>query len=688
MPQLKHRQNDRIQNRYEVRRLLGSGAFGAVYGCRDLEIDVPVAVKELHVLDEEGGERDAALVQFRAEATHLSKLRHPHIVSGHYEPHAGAWRICPLCGLDFAPQTRCPDHNAALIPIGSRHYLVMEYVSGLDLLQLGAQNGGAISAQTALPYAMQIASALGYIHARGLVHRDIKPENIRLRADADEAVLLDFGIATLGTVEAENGESNRYGTRVQRHTTGGGTVGYAPEAALERQNPDARSDIHAFGMTFFHLLTGKDPTLPGDLRAMRTHTPRDFAPEIPAALDQLLVDCTHIEAARRPQNGAELLKRLENLNAIPTKNEAVAPPPGEFPQKMKAPPLYFRSGEGARTLAGLLELLDKYPAEAAQKLFSGEIETWLRAQNETELARSAGENSVRYRGRPRQGLEAFAQAAGAELPSLDIGAQSLDFGSLNPTAQKTLDLHLQNRGRGHLFGLVRASHPAISSFGEWDGNKIKIPVTFDANRLSPGKYSGEITLDSSAGERIVPFSARVSGPSWAAPFLTVLIYGVLAMLAGAVLRTAPFSQSANPGFGWLDASSSLTFKQSTSFGLTLGAVLFVWTTLESIARRSCALWLSMGFFGTMAIIAAAIFATDLIVAGDAQMRSILPHTFNDSREFAAGAWMLGGATLGAVLGTLRRTRDLFSARIVAIALGWVAVFGLFYFTIAGLSAAL
>ncbi|PQV64560.1 Serine/threonine protein kinase [Abditibacterium utsteinense] len=684
MPQLKHRQNDRIQNRYEVRRILGSGAFGTVYGCRDLEIDVPVAVKELHVLDEDGGEREAALVQFRAEATHLSKLRHPHIVSGHYEPHAGNWRICPLCGLDFPGSSRCPDHNAVLIPIASRHYLVMEYVSGLDLLQLGEQNGGRIGIETARRYALQIASALSYIHVRGLVHRDIKPENIRLRSDADEAVLLDFGIATIGAAP-EDGEGDRYGTRAQRHTTGGGTVGYAPEAPMERQNPDARSDIHAFGMTWFHLLTGKDPTLPGDLRAMRTHTPRDFAPEIPAALDQLIVDCTHIEAARRPQNGAELLLRLENLNAPATKNQ-VNPTQRlvEPPQKIQVAPLYFRSGEGVATVVGLVELFDRFPAEAAQKLFSGEIETWLQTLGETELAQKAGEFRARYRGRPKQGLEAFTQAAGAELPSLEIDAQSLDFGSLNSTAQKVINLRLQNRGRGHLFGLIRASHPAILTHGEWDGNNAKIPVTFDANRLRPGKYTGEITLDSSAGERIVPFSARVSGPSWLAPFLTVLIYGVLGMAAGALLRTSPFSDAPNQGLIWLDPLHfHLKLKNQLFFGVNVGAILLVGTTLEAIVRRSCALWLSMCFLVPFLIIGAAIYSADLLVAGDTYLHSVFTHS---PGQFAPSAWMLGGATIGAIYGTLRRTKDLFSMRALAIVFGWIATLCLFYLMFKGVSA--
>jgi serine/threonine protein kinase len=327
MSSLRHRPGDLIDGRYEMRKVLGSGAFGTVYLCRDAELDITVAVKELHVLDEAGGERETALGQFRAEAIHLSKLRHPHIVSGHYEPQNGSWRVCPIDGLDFPQLRACPDHNAPLLELTSRHYLVMEYIAGPDLLQLSAQRGGALKIDEAIASALDIAGALAFLHERGFVHRDIKPENIRLREADSQAVLLDFGITTQGETVGD-----RYGTRVKRGTQGGGTQGYAPTSRDEQRAPDARSDIHAFGMTWFHLLTGIDPTDPLEERKMRAHAPRKFRAEIPPALSELIVDCIEFEPSKRPQNGAALLARLKHLKERPLAPAAAPAPTDKAPQ--------------------------------------------------------------------------------------------------------------------------------------------------------------------------------------------------------------------------------------------------------------------------------------------------------------------------------------------------------------------
>src|SRR4028119_861171 len=133
---LRHLAGERIQDRYEIISVLGSGAYGTVYKCCDLELNTLVAIKELHVLpstDGNSSEREEALAQFRREAVNLSNLRHPHIVSGHYQPHSGTWLVCPVCGQSFRGTPVCPQDRAAPVVLHQRHYLVMEYVDGPNL---------------------------------------------------------------------------------------------------------------------------------------------------------------------------------------------------------------------------------------------------------------------------------------------------------------------------------------------------------------------------------------------------------------------------------------------------------------------------------------------------------------------------------------------------------------------------
>lgn len=673
MPQLRHRPRDLIQNRYEIRKLLGSGAFGTVYGCRDAELDVPVAVKELHVLDD----REAALSQFRAEAIHLSKLRHPNIVSGHYEPHAGKWRVCPVCGLDFPQLGHCPDHNAALIGVDSRHYLVMEYLVGPDLLRLCELRGGVLSVEETLDWARPIASALALVHGKGFVHRDIKPENIQLRAEADagqnEAVLLDFGIATQG----ETPDGDRYGTRANRQTQGGGTVGYAPENLAERRAPDARSDIHAFGMTLYHLLCGLDPTEPGPLGKMRSHTPRDFAPEIPRWLDDLVVACIAFEAEKRPQNGAILLELLNGENQ--TEISAPTPDLGSTTARLSpaptATPLNFRSGHLVRNLAELAWAGDKFPEECAKKLYAGEIERWLNAVGEGELARRAGQIRAQFPSRAA-GLETFLEATGLlAKPQLELSAQSLDFGSLGPQKKKSLDVRIWNRGRGHLFGRVRNSGGPLAVPGAFEGNKAAISVVFDAFRLAPGRYDGEIELDSSGGRAVVAWTARVRGLSAWPAFWAVALNGIYGALWAGALRSVPFDFQGvqKPGFGWFDAPADFNNLGWTGalFGVGLALGIGVWALTYAIFCRSCGVLALLGAVGICAGFASLVFGSQWITAIDLALKPLFePYVGN----FAAAAWMFAGGALGAIMGAILRVRDLFSSRVWAIGLGFVATF--------------
>ncbi|HOU41686.1 MAG TPA: protein kinase [Promineifilum sp.] len=203
-----------LENRYRVVSLLGQGGMGAVYRAWDLNLRVPVALKE---------NLDLSLVsqqQFEREALLLAQLNHPNLprVTNHF-----------------------------VIP-GQGQYLVMEFIEGQDLQQWLDQRGKLTEAE-AVPIVGQIASALAYLHSRPepVIHRDVKPANIKITPD-NRAILVDFGIAKQYTP--------------QGHTTRGAqaiTPGFSPPEQYGLGTTDARSDIYAVGATLYALLTGETP---------------------------------------------------------------------------------------------------------------------------------------------------------------------------------------------------------------------------------------------------------------------------------------------------------------------------------------------------------------------------------------------------------------------------------------------
>ncbi len=203
-----------LENRYRIVSLLGQGGMGAVYRAWDLNLRVPVALKE---------NLDLSLVsqqQFEREALLLAQLNHPNLprVTNHFV---------------------IPNHG---------QYLVMEFIEGQDLQQWLDQRGKLTEAE-AVPIIGQIASALAYLHSRPepVIHRDIKPANIKITPD-NRAVLVDFGIAKQYTAGG--------------HTTRGAqavTPGFSPPEQYGLGTTDARSDIYAVGATLYALLTGETP---------------------------------------------------------------------------------------------------------------------------------------------------------------------------------------------------------------------------------------------------------------------------------------------------------------------------------------------------------------------------------------------------------------------------------------------
>jgi serine/threonine protein kinase/DNA polymerase III delta prime subunit len=201
---------------YRLLRQLGTGNFAAVYLGEHRYLEVPAAIKILHVRMESGNND-----LFLREARTIARLRHPHIV-----------RV-----LDFGIEEE--EHTP---------YLVMEYCP-MGTLRTRHPKATRLPIELVVRYVQQIASALQYAHQQGVIHRDIKPENLLL-TEQGEVVLSDFGLAIVRRTLDSFSASNMAGTPVY----------IAPEQI--QHHPCPASDQYALGIMVYEWLTG-GPPFPG-----------------------------------------------------------------------------------------------------------------------------------------------------------------------------------------------------------------------------------------------------------------------------------------------------------------------------------------------------------------------------------------------------------------------------------------
>ena len=206
-----------LRGHYEFERELGQGAFATVYLARDLKHERKVAIKVLHAdPNSELGE-----LRFIREIRMLARLQHPNILPLHDSGHV-----------------------EALL------YYVMPYVAG-ETLRDRINRERRIAWQTACNLTRDVADALSYAHAQGIIHRDIKPENILL--SAGHPIIADFGIARAIDVG---------GVRQLTQTGSGspGTPAYmSPEQLLGDREVDSRSDIYSLGCVLYEMIAGRHP---------------------------------------------------------------------------------------------------------------------------------------------------------------------------------------------------------------------------------------------------------------------------------------------------------------------------------------------------------------------------------------------------------------------------------------------
>jgi eukaryotic-like serine/threonine-protein kinase len=261
-----------IVGRYELEELVGSGGMSNVFRAHDRLLERTVALKILH----EQYTRDEDYVErFRREARAVAQLTHPNIVTV----------------IDRGEQD-------------GRQFIVFEYVDGQNLKELSA--GGPLDAREAIGLALQVAHALSFAHARGLVHRDVKPQNVLLNDDR-QAKVTDFGIARSLDVHG-----------VTQTGTVLGTSDYiAPEQA-RGQKVDPKTDIYSLGVVLYELLTGEVP-FSGDnfvavaMRHVSEPPPSvlDHRPDCPVRVDLAVQRAMAKDPADRFASMDELCAELE-----------------------------------------------------------------------------------------------------------------------------------------------------------------------------------------------------------------------------------------------------------------------------------------------------------------------------------------------------------------------------------------
>lgn len=251
-------------NRYLVRGTLGVGAMGSVYLVADRQLDEDVALKILHP-ETFASEGTTALQNLRSEIRMARQITHPNVVRVH-----------------------------DLGEVGGAYFLTMEHVAGLSLRQV-LDRQGAMGIKTGLQIAKQLCRGLGAVHAAGIIHRDVKPHNIMV-LPSGVVKLMDFGIA-------------RRQEGADPWTDEGSVVGtpaYMSPEQVGGRPLDLRADIYALGAVLFELFTGRHVFSGQVMEVLQMHlaapppSPTSLRPDLPPALERLILACLAKRPAARP----------------------------------------------------------------------------------------------------------------------------------------------------------------------------------------------------------------------------------------------------------------------------------------------------------------------------------------------------------------------------------------------------
>lgn len=274
---------------YEILAPIGKGGMGEVWKARDTRLGRDVAIK---ISSERFSER------FDREARSIAALNHPN--------------ICHL--YDVGP-----------------NYLVMELVDGPTLLDRIKE--GSIPLEEALNIARQVADALESAHEKGIVHRDLKPGNIKIKPDGTVKVL-DFGLAKMGGTPTAHGDESP--TLTIGQTEAGvilGTASYMSPEQAKGKPVDARSDIYAFGVVLYEMITGKrlhggDTTTEVLASVIKEEPQWD---KVPPQVQKLLRRCLEKDPQKRLRHIGDVMSLVDEAPAAPAAAPAARPVGSKWP---------------------------------------------------------------------------------------------------------------------------------------------------------------------------------------------------------------------------------------------------------------------------------------------------------------------------------------------------------------------
>lgn len=269
----------RLDNRYEIREVIGVGGMAVVYKAYDRFAERNVAVK---ILKDEFAEDEEFRRRFKNESRAIAMFSHPNIVS-----------IYDV-GSGDGPQ-----------------YIVMEYINGITLQQY-IDVKKVLPLHDAIAIMEQALRGIQHAHERGVVHRDLKPQNIMLLEDGT-VKLADFGIARMPSVD----------TKTMSEMALGSVHYISPEQASGNET-DFKADIYSLGAIFYVLTTGRFP-FDGDTPVSialqhvqkQPDNPRMINDQIPVGVDQIIMKAMQKSPENRFDSAADMIKAIQMVKNDP-----------------------------------------------------------------------------------------------------------------------------------------------------------------------------------------------------------------------------------------------------------------------------------------------------------------------------------------------------------------------------------